>query len=288
MFTRRKLTIYTAYYVSGILFAWLCFDRRELIHAALVICVCIGVCRMMTAELAKGLAVSFLAGSLLMSAGYFRLLPDEELTEKYGEFECSVMSETVREDYISVYASTCVNDRERVFRINIYDDIPAKGNLTGTVIKVAGVPEIPDVMRNPGTFDYRLFLKGKGATYVLNADEVQYIGPAEGIRAALRRKLIEEKTEFLSRIGPEAGPYISGMLFGDTASIDEEEYDKFKANGTAHILAVSGLHVGFLLALLRVLTRKRRTPAVSSVLPAILVLYGEMTGWSVSTQRAVI
>ena len=37
---------------------------------------------------------------------------------------------------------------------------------------------------------------------------------------------------------------LRGILFGDIQEIEEDTYDTFRRNGTAHVLAVSGLHIG--------------------------------------------
>lgn len=40
------------------------------------------------------------------------------------------------------------------------------------------------------------------------------------------------------------------VLFGEKENMSASTYDVFKFSGLAHILAVSGLHVGFLVAML--------------------------------------
>ena len=108
-------------------------------------------------------------------------------------------------------------------------------------------------------------------------------------RSCLRRRLMNAREEYLDSISdPEIKAFIKGMIFGDKSDINEELREEFNANSTGHILAASGLHIGFLYALLGALARKRRTIILTLATMAIILLYGEMTMWSASTVRAVI
>ena len=40
----------------------------------------------------------------------------------------------------------------------------------------------------------------------------------------------------------------TAMIFGDKTGMNENLYESFQKNGTAHILAVSGLHIGIIYA----------------------------------------
>ena len=55
----------------------------------------------------------------------------------------------------------------------------------------------------------------------------------------------EEMMKEMNVFGDGAG-LVRGVIFGDTKSLSEETYEAFRQNGTAHVLSVSGLHVGML------------------------------------------
>ena len=65
---------------------------------------------------------------------------------------------------------------------------------------------------------------------------------------------------------------MAGVLFGDTTYLQEEVYDEFRSNGTAHILAVSGLHVGILYGIYKKIAGKRRSLAALLLLATMLLL----------------
>lgn len=86
---------------------------------------------------------------------------------------------------------------------------------------------------------------------------------------------------------------IQALLLGYRRGVDPEVREAFQISGTAHILAVSGMHVGLVLSLWLFLLG--RLPAAwgrhwfsQSVLISLVAFYGFLTGASPSAMRAVI
>ena len=141
---------------------------------------------------------------------------------------------------------------------------------------------------DPGCFDYRLYMKSKGVTVRFKAYILEITDARVPLAARVRRYLYSARESFISRFDESTQGFIRGVIFGDKSEIDEEILDEFNNNSTGHILAVSGLHVGFLYSLLRFLTARKRTLPVSTLIIAVILLYGEMTMWSPATVRACI
>ena len=155
--------------------------------------------------------------------------------------------------------------------------------------------------RNPHCFNYRKYLKseGIGMTGTLGAFEIQN---SEVTAANLRtrrkyefslperfeRFILKKKYEFERMVPEEVRSITLGVLFGDTDDLDEETYDSFRRNGTAHILAVSGLHVGILYGIYDRLQRKRKSRMLDLVFFFMLFTYGTLALWSTSIKRATI
>lgn len=80
------------------------------------------------------------------------------------------------------------------------------------------------------------------------------------------------------------------MLFGDRSSVDETVYTDFSSAGIAHLLAVSGLHVGFLIALLLAICKliKARGYVRFAIVAVVLGFYAYLCGFSISVLRASI
>lgn len=159
--------------------------------------------------------------------------------------------------------------------------------LTGTRISAGGEFREPAGADDPGVFDQRLYLRAKGTAVTFRANGID-VTCEGGKLASVRRYLFGTREDLISCFDEDTGGFIRGTVFGDKRDLDEDMIKEFNANSTGHILAVSGLHIGFLYALLRALTGRRRTAAVSAAIIAVMVVYGEMTLWSPATVRACI
>lgn len=143
---------------------------------------------------------------------------------------------------------------------------------------------------NPGQFDAESYYTSKGADAFL-MDAV--IGNREGGRYPVReglRRLRAALEERLYAVCPQKeASILCDLLLGDKEGIDEKTEELYKNNGIAHILSISGLHISILgMGLFRLLRKGgvRQIPA-AMVSAFVLVLYGLMTGMSVSATRAI-
>ncbi len=205
-----------------------------------------------------------------------RAIYDCRLTEVNGEDVGRFPGTRVR---LTIYN---VNEEQREITDNIRFIDPV-----GRVVSSEIVLSRATGKRNPGGFDYNRYLRGKGIGLVAGTNSLKI--QENGSRAdGIKRKLLEKRWDYMDSLdmSEEMKGVVSGILFGDTSSIDEELYDDFKRNGTAHILAVSGLHVGILYRVLRKLLGKGDRGTAITVL--ILLCYGCVTLWAVPVTRAIL
>ena len=187
---------------------------------------------------------------------------------------------------------TIIPDQGRgMVLINMYsDDAPDPADYMGLHVTATGeYREVPSA-DNPGCFDYRVYLrsKGIGAMYTARRVDISEDPAGYDLRGQYRRHLYLLREKFLSEIGDEEiKAFIKGTVFGDKTQLDEDVREDFNLNGTGHILAVSGLHTGFLYALLRMLSGRKRMLPATVLTVCVLLMYGEMTMWSPSAVRAV-
>lgn len=162
----------------------------------------------------------------------------------------------------------------------------------GASLRFSGRVYRPWNKQNEEDFDFRLWLLqngiGSGVTgvehlAVLNTPATApWADPAARIRAAVRTRL-------QAALG-DAAPLALAMLLGDRGSLQDADQAAFQQAGVAHLMSVSGLHVGLLaavlLALLRALTVRKglRLP----LLAGFLLLYCGATGLSAATVRASV
>ncbi|WP_323844132.1 DNA internalization-related competence protein ComEC/Rec2 [Microbulbifer magnicolonia] len=151
---------------------------------------------------------------------------------------------------------------------------------------------------NPHGFDYEGWLLQRGiyATgYVRPQDrEPQWLASGTGL-AALRHELRDR----LLALAPERGPVLSALLLGDRGGISADERRLLRETGTAHLLAISGLHVGlvagFFLFLGSVFGRviglyTGATPGALAVIFALAaaLVYTLLAGAPLSARRALV
>lgn len=108
--------------------------------------------------------------------------------------------------------------------------------------------------------------------------------PFRDVPAALRSSLIE----LINRIFPEDTAFFArALLLGDRTGVDYETNTAFKVSGISHIIAVSGMHVSILFALVYLLMGKNRILVPLIGIP-ILFVFAAAAGFTPSVTRACI
>lgn len=84
----------------------------------------------------------------------------------------------------------------------------------------------------------------------------------------------------------DAAGFLAAILTGDRGQVSEGAYIALTEAGLSHILAVSGIHCGFLMALAAALVQSRRLQALLGI--PLLAFYAVLTGGSPSVVRACV
>lgn len=128
-----------------------------------------------------------------------------------------------------------------------------------------------------------VFLRLYGSGALMSATEGN-AGSLRYLPARLARWLEERVGELYS---PEAGGLIAAMLTGERGGLGPRAYTWLSEAGLMHITAVSGLHCGFLIALLGLLVFRRQRLTAFLGYPALL-FYMAMAGCTPSVVRACV
>lgn len=148
---------------------------------------------------------------------------------------------------------------------------------------------------NPYEFDYRTYMYRQGYffTQTLKVEEYKITGHRDDIWT--KSKHIQRTLTNLilnSLLSTRTKYTLNTAILGDPTFIDAETRQSFSEAGLAHILAISGLHIGIILTLITLLLRPldylkiRGLRITISILTIILFLY--ITGMSPSAIRATI
>ena len=174
--------------------------------------------------------------------------------------------------------------------VSYYHKLDDPWKLLGRTIDFTAVISAPKGPANPRTFDYAGYLRTRKISHVATCAGFTLTETPPTLKYRAMAWIIGSRERFLSglRCRERDRELIRGVIFGDTRSMDEDMYDDFRANGTAHVLAVSGLHVGVIYGLYRRISRRRRSPLLTAAFLTFLVFYGTITLWSVSVTRAIV
>ncbi len=162
--------------------------------------------------------------------------------------------------------------------------------LAGSVVTVWTTLRLPAGKRNPGGFDYRMYLRGK-RIFVTGSGPAAYLRetgerhPLLGLAANMRETFAEWLAERSDR---ETASLLVAMVLGDRSLLADETETDFRRSGLSHLMAVSGLHVTLLFAWLSKTSRAPKGKA--AVLRSLLLLafYGWICSFSPSVMRGIL
>lgn len=157
--------------------------------------------------------------------------------------------------------------------------------ISGTVIPVSG-------KRNPHDFDYRAYLRSQDISVQIKANVLEKVVPNTKI---LEWVWWREKSLGLveNNFNPKTAPIAKALLVGYKQDLDPDSKLAFARAGLSHIMAVSGLHVGFIVAPFWIIIPYFWTKRYGSIIGLIsliilLIIYAGITGFSPSVMRASV
>jgi competence protein ComEC len=285
---RRPAFHFSVFYVAGIYTAYLLGTGwRDWLAVILLLAVAAAVS---PREKSCCLAVIliFAAGGMAFSHAAFQM----DHVEKQAGLEVEAKGTVYSVSQTTEWAKLLVDsDAYGKVLVNIYQKNPDFELVVGKEATFAGLLELPQTAGNPGGFDYRMYLRSVGVPLVMQMDpdkitfSNQAVDPLANGIATFRH---EFSSRLMEQIGVEQTGLIMAMLFGEKSGLGDETYEMFQRNGTAHILSVSGLHVGFLYSIFVFLIGGKRKPAANVAILAMLVVYGVLSGFCPSVNRALL
>ena len=128
---------------------------------------------------------------------------------------------------------------------------------------------------------------GDKTKYQFSTDNIDLISNKSTIRHSIKLKI---KSLLLKGLNNENTELMYSALFGDKTELNSNLYSRYQISGVAHILAVSGLHVGSIVLILKKILQvlKVNKYAVLSIILAVLIGYSCLCNWSYSVIRASI
>lgn len=184
----------------------------------------------------------------------------------------------------------------RKIRLTIRKD---EGVRAGQRVKIlAGLnPPSPPVSPNAFDFQFMAFYQGIGAVgFAYNAPEILEDAP-EPFLSSVRQRIVKNVQEATD--APEQAVIVA-LMTGQRKAIRDEDWRALRESGLAHMLAISGLHVGMVAGVLFFFSRffMALSPRLALKYPikkyaAVIALIGAcfytvMVGATIPTQRALM
>ncbi len=207
-----------------------------------------------------------------------RVLDLTAVGEDYNRYEL----DDIHIDGRKVYGRMLVSIRDA--ELNIGDDITFEANVTK-----------PRETRNSGIFDYGGYLANNGIYYTayIESNDIweQYsprlslISDSRYIINKFKHNTVELSREYLS---PEALGIVQAVILGDNMYLDDTQYEAYRKSGTAHVLSISGLHVGFAVVLAGFVTKRLRRYSILYTIINLAIVWGYIliSGLNISAVRA--
>lgn len=160
----------------------------------------------------------------------------------------------------------------------------------GQIVLVKGKLETFDFQRNLGGFNEKLYMQTRRIDYKMFAEILnkgKIINNFDSYIYKLHKKI---KNMYETILPLKEASVLEAMLLGDKQNLDTSVKEIYRKSGISHILAISGLHISIISALLWLIldTLKLNKRVSSTIILTVLIVYCIFTGNSVSTTRAVI
>lgn len=152
----------------------------------------------------------------------------------------------------------------------------------------------PRDKRNPHEFDYREYLEGKNIYYEAFLEDAKDVIIHHRGASSISLLLLDMQdlisNHFHNYLTPRSAGILSALILGEKSEIEESTRNDFANTGVIHVLAVSGLHVGYVSLILITIFGLFRLPhqmQMGSVIAGLLFYVG-LTGAAPSVMRASI
>lgn len=161
----------------------------------------------------------------------------------------------------------------------------------GDKVEIKGEFIEPQIRRNYKGFDYKEYLKTQKIYGTIKAEKVNKIGifSASSILQISNKIFLKIKNNIEQTYSNRMASIIKGIMLGYTEDIDDETKNDFSNSNISHVLAVSGMHISYIIFLATSSSSKILGKRKSKIFASILLMaYMCITGFSISVVRACV
>ena len=211
----------------------------------------------------------------------------------YGEFiviiESNKMETNQKNKYICKVMSIDTIAKYKNTKLILYTDKKIEFKY-GDVLQVYGNFEYAKQARNFKGFNYRRILWQNKIYGILNSDSAIKINEKHNLNFYLNRlKIGIENNIEISIKNIEYANLLKGILIGDKSGISENTKEVFRNASLSHVLAISGMHLGYIAIIIKNIVSFIKSKKIKIILYLIILfLYINLIGGTPSSIRAFV
>ena len=174
---------------------------------------------------------------------------------------------------------------------NIYFYLNCKENLEyGDEIKISGKFEAPNKATNYKGFNYRSYLKTLKIAGTIKSKKIEIIkkGSLNSFLLWINEISILAKKKIENfNLNQDEKAILEGILLGDKSNIEDNIIDSFSESNMSHILAISGMHISYIILILSIFFNKVVGKHLSKIITSMFVIiYMLLTKFPLTLVRA--
>ncbi len=201
------------------------------------------------------------------------------------EIQANIISNKIEKEFYNKYKIKF--EHNTYFYINVSKDEKLE---YGDKINLKGIYKEPNKATNYKCFDYKNFLKTKKIYGTIQVEKIKILEKhCNNILEEVSNKIYLKIESNIKKTYEDNYEIMLGILLGHTEYIEEDIIENFSESGISHILAVSGLHITYIIFLVTNISNgifgKRYCKIINIF---VLIMYMFITGFSISVVRACI
>ena len=158
----------------------------------------------------------------------------------------------------------------------------------GNLVKITGKYQRPPTQRNQGGFNYSSYLKTKSIYGIIQVNKIHI--KEENVSNIFFKKANDIREKIIKKsnnLNEEKKAIFLGLIIGETSSMEDNTKEAFKKASMSHILAVSGMHIAFLILFsIKVLSKIFGKKLANILTIIVIIMYMFISGFSASVVRA--
>lgn len=198
------------------------------------------------------------------------------INEKQTFFEGKVISKKIDGDYLQLEVKNKETIIASYYIKNEEEKNYLENNLVlGSKIKINGTFNKPTNNTIPNIFNYKKYLNNRKIYLIMNTTDYK-IRKECNIFYKIKNSIIKKLKKKKNYV------YYELFVLGNKNHLDNKMYEIYNNNGISHIFAISGMHLGLLIVVLKKLKLNNK------LITTILLFYGFLVSFTSSVCRVII